>query len=85
VEKDNGEITVTRQCELLNLPRSSYYYSTTGNDDFNFELMGLINEQYTSAPFYGIRRVTAWFRAHGHEVNVKRVRKLFRRLGLQAI
>jgi len=47
--------------------------------------MEMIDEQYTKAPFYGVRRMTAWLRAQDHEVNVKRVRKLFRRLGLQAI
>jgi len=85
VEKDNGEITVARQCELLNLSKSSFYYSSTGNDDFNLELMRLIDEQFTRAPFYGVRRMTAWLRAQGYEVNPKRVRRLFQRLGLQAI
>ena len=85
VEKDNEEITVARQCELLNPPRSSYYYSTTGNDDFNLELMRLIDEQFTRAPFYGARRMTAWLRARGYEVNPKRVRRLFKCMGLQAI
>ncbi len=85
VEKDNEEITVARQCELLNLPRSSFYYSSTVNDDCNLELMRLIDEQFTRAPFYGVRRMTAWLRTQGYEVNPKRVRRLFRRLGLQAI
>jgi putative transposase len=44
--------------------------------------MGLIDEQYTKALFYGVRRMTAWLRAQGYEVNAKRVRKLFRGLGL---
>jgi len=85
VEKDNEEITVARQCELLNLPRSSFYYSSTVNDDCNLELMRLIDEQFTRAPFHGVRRMTAWLRTQGYEVNLKRVRRLFRRLGLQAI
>ncbi len=85
MEKDNGEIAVGPQCELLNLPRSSYYYSTTGNDDCNLELMSLIDEQFTRAPFYGVRRMTAWLRAQGYEVNPKRVRRLFQRMGFQAI
>ncbi len=85
MEKDNGEIAVARQCELLNLSKSSFYYSSTVNDDFNLELMRLIDEQFTRAPFYGVRRMTAWLRTQGYEVNAKRVRRLFRRLGLQAI
>jgi len=83
VEKDNRKVSVARQCELLNLPRSSFYYSSTVNDDCNLELMRLIDEQFTRAPFYGVRRMTAWLRTQGYEVNPKRVRRLFRRLGLQ--
>ena len=78
MERDNEEITVARQCELLNLSKSSFYYSSTVNDDCNPELMRLIDEQFTRAPFYGLR-------TQGYEVNPKRVRRLFRRLGLQAI
>jgi len=85
VERENEDLSIRRQCELLNLPRSSYYYSTAGNDDFNLELMRLIDEQFTRAPFYGVRKMTAWLRARGYEVNPKRVRRLFRRMGLQAI
>ncbi len=47
--------------------------------------MGLIDEQYTKAPFYGVRRMTAGLIAQGYGVNAKRLRKLFRSLGLQAI
>ncbi len=82
MERNNEEIAVARQCELLNLPRSSYYFSSTVNDQFNLELMRLIDEQFTRAPFYGVRRMTAWLRTQGYEVNPKPVRKLFRRMGL---
>lgn len=85
MEKDNEEIAVDRQCELLNLPRSSYYYSTTGNNDFNLKLMRLIDGQFTRAPFYGVRRMTAWLRTQSYEVNPKRVRRLFQRMEPQAI
>ncbi|MDD8020987.1 MAG: IS3 family transposase [Acidobacteriota bacterium] len=85
MERNNEEIAVVRQCELLNLLRSSYYYSSVVNDDCNLELMRLIDEEFTRTPFYGVRRMTAWLRAQGYGVNAKRVRKLFRRLGLQAI
>jgi putative transposase len=47
--------------------------------------MHLLDEQYTRTPYYGIRRMTAWLRAAGHEVNHKRVARLLRRMGLQAI
>jgi hypothetical protein len=47
--------------------------------------MRLLDEQYTKVPFYGVRRLTAWLRARGYIVNLKRVRVLMRRMGLQAI
>jgi len=85
VERDNEAIAVARQCELLGLSRSSYYYSSTRDDEYNLELMRLLDEQYTKVPFYGVRRLTAWLRACGYIVNPKRVRVLMRRMGLQAI
>jgi putative transposase len=85
VERDNEAIAVARQCELLGLSRSSYYYSSTRDDEYNLELMQLLDEQYTKVPFYGVRRLTAWLRAQGYIVNPKRVRVLMRRMGLQAI
>ncbi len=51
----------------------------------NLELMKLIDEQYTSCPFYGIRRVTAHLRREGFEVNAKRVARLMRKMGLRAV
>jgi putative transposase len=84
VERDNKTIAVARQCELLRLSRSSYYYGSS-RDEYNLELMRLLDEQYTKVPFYGVRRLTAWLRAHGYIVNPKRGRVLMRRMGLQAI
>ena len=53
VERDNEVIAVRRQCELLGLCRSSYYYSSTRDDKYNSELMRLLDEQYAKVPFYG--------------------------------
>jgi len=85
VERDNEAIAVARQCELLGLSRSSYYYGSSRDDEYNLELMRLLDEQYTKVPFYGVRRLKAWLRARGYIVNPKRVRVLMRRMALQAI
>jgi Transposase and inactivated derivatives len=85
VERDNKAIAVARQCELIGLSRSYYYYSSTQDDEYNLELMRLLDEQYTKVPFYGVRRMTAWLRARGYIVNPKRVRMLMWRMALQAI
>ena len=47
--------------------------------------MALIDQQYLKTPFYGSRRMTAWLRNHGHQVNRKRVRRLMQLIGLEAI
>ena len=47
--------------------------------------MKLIDEQYIETPFYGIDKMTAWLRRQGHQVNHKRVRRLMRRMGLEAV
>ena len=78
-------IPIYRQCELLSLPRSSYYYESARDDIYNQILMNLIDEQFTSTPFYGVDKMTAWLRRNGHEVNPKRVRRLMRLMGLEAI
>ncbi len=79
------EISLSRQCELLGLSRSSYYYQPVAEDEENLLLMKLIDRQYTETPFYGVRQMTAWLRREGHEVNPKRVRRLYQSMALSAI
>jgi putative transposase len=76
---------VRRQCELLGLNRSSLYYKPAGESSENLRLMRLIDEQYTACPFYGSRRMTAWLTQQGEPVNRKRVQRLMRLMGLEAI
>ena len=78
-------IPVYRQCELLGLTRSSYYYQSERDDRYNLGLMNRIDEQFTKAPFYGVPRMTAWLRLQGYLVNQKRVRRLMRKMGLEPI
>jgi putative transposase len=78
-------LSVRRQCELLGLSRSSLYYEPTGETAENLRLMRLIDEQYTARPFYGSRRMTMWLIERGEEVNRKRVQRLMRIMGLEAI
>jgi putative transposase len=51
----------------------------------DLQLMRLLDEQYTATPFYGSRRMTAWLRYQGYAVNHKRVGRLMRQMGLEAI
>jgi putative transposase len=85
VEPGHARISVARQCELLGLGRSSYYYQPRGESAENLTLLRLLDEQYTRTPFYGVRRMTAVLRAAGYAVNAKRVRRLLRTLGLETL
>src|SRR4029077_6369177 len=67
------------------LGRSSLYYEPTGEAAEDLRLMRLIDEQYTARPFYGSRRVTIRLNERGEEVNRKRVQRLMRVMGLEAI
>ena len=80
------EIPVYRQCELLGLNRSSYYYQPCRDTSYNEYLMRLIDEQYTRTPFYGIPKMTQWLREQkGERVNHKRIERLMRQMGLMAL
>jgi putative transposase len=85
VEPPHPHIRIARQCELLGLPRSTYYYPAHGESLENLHLMRLLDEKYTDTPYYGIRRMTAWLRSEGYNVNHKRVARLLRQMGLEAI
>ena len=85
IEVDNPELSVRRQCALLGLNRSSLYYEPAGETTENLRLMRLIDEQYTACPFYGSRRMTACLINQGEAVNRKRVQRLMRLIGLEAI
>lgn len=85
VEPDHPALSLTRQCALLGLARSSYYYLPPEETAENLTLLRLLDEQYTRTPFYGVRRMTAVLRAQGYRVNPKRVRRLLRRLGLETL
>lgn len=78
-------ISISRQCNLLGLSRSSYYYRSERDDSYNEYLMRLIDEQYTRTPFFGVPKMTAWLCRQGHWVNVKRIRRLMRLMGLEAV
>ena len=62
------------------------YYEPAGESPENLALMRLLDEQYTRTPFYGVEKMTRWLRdEQGYTVNPKRVRRLMRKMGLEAI
>lgn len=86
IDVHEEQIPLYRQCQLVGLSRSSLYYrSSRGDGQYAEELMRLIDEQYTRTPFYGTRRIAAWLRSQGHNVNRKRVARFMRQMGIEAI
>jgi putative transposase len=74
-----------KQCEMMSISRSSYYYEGKGESGFNLELMRLIDELFMEAPYYGSRQIAKILRRLGFCIGRKRVRRLMRKMGLQAI
>ncbi len=85
VDPEHGPLSITRQCRLVSIARSSFYYEGHGESPLNLRLMRLIDEQFLQTPFYGSRQMRRWLRRQGYTVSRKRVRRLMRLLGLQAI
>ena len=78
-------IPINRQCRILELNRSSYYYRGQGVSESDLERMRQIDEIHTKRPFYGSRRIGDWFEDQGLSVNRKRIQRLMRLMGIQAL
>lgn len=85
IEPQHQYLSIQRQCELVGLPRSSWYYQAVSENPEDLRIMRLLDEQYTRTPFYGVRKMTAWLHTIEEWENIKRVRRLLRKMGLEAI
>jgi putative transposase len=85
IEQELERISVRRQCELVGLPRASFCYEPAAETEENLMYMRLIDEQYMKTPFWGSRNMSWWLSERGHQVNRKRVQRLMRLMGLEAI
>ena len=85
IERVNPVLTVSQQCRLLAVPRSSIYRKPAEASAQELGIMALIDRQYLARPYYGSRRMAAWLATQSHLVNRKRAQRLMRRLGLAAI
>ena len=78
-------LPVSRQCALLDLPRSTFYHVPKPVTEEELGLMALIDRCHLAHPFYGSRRIRDWLEDEGHRVNRKRVQRLMRTMGLAAL
>jgi putative transposase len=85
IEADHEHLSIARQCELVSISRSSFYYRPTGETAENLALMRLIDTQFLETPWYGSRQMAMYLRRDGHKVGRKRVRRLMAIMGLMPI
>lgn len=85
IDPNNKRLSIVRQCTLAGISRSSFYYQGKGESEENLKLMRLIDRQWLKTPFFGSRRMSRYLRSEGYNVNRKRVRRLMRKMGGEAI
>lgn len=85
INKENKDLSIVRQCDLLSINRSSLYYVPKGENAHNLKLMRLIDEQFLETPFYGSRQMARHLRRQGYCVGRHRLRRLMRKMGIEAI
>lgn len=85
IDRAHSTLSVSRQCQLLEVSRASVYRRPAPVSADDLRLMELIDRQYLACPFYGSRRMAAWLATQGFAVNRKRVQRLMRLMGLVAI
>jgi putative transposase len=85
IDSDHPSLSVARQCELVKISRSGFYYKPSGESELNLVLMQLIDEQHMRTPFYGARQMVRYLRREGYDVGRKRIRRLMQKMGLCVI
>ena len=85
IERETGDVSLSRQCRLLEISRSSLYYRPKGESAETLALMRRIDELFLLYPFYGSRQMVRHLRREGVRVGRHRVRRLMRLMGIEAI
>lgn len=85
IDPAHARLSVSQQCSLLGLARSTYYYQSVGESTQNLALMERIDKLFTDRPELGVERMCQELTSPEQPVNVKRVRRLMRLMGLEAV
>lgn len=85
IDPSQKNLSIQKQCDLLAVPRSSYYYEAIPETDYNLMLMREIDKQYMESPSYGSRTMTAHLNRLGFDVNRKRTTRLMKIMGIEAM
>ena len=82
IDSDHPSLSIARQCQLVSISRSGFYYQPSGESELNLTLMRLIDEQHMRTPYYGARQMARHLRREGYVVGRKRIRRLMQKMGL---
>jgi len=85
IDTEDDIYSVRKQCLILGLNRSSWYYEPVPLSELDRTLMRLLDEKYTKTPFYGVRKMTKYLRDAGYAIGKDHVRTLLREMGLEAV
>ena len=85
IEPDNEVLSIKKQCLLLGMNRSGYYYEPKGENESNLNMMLELDKQCIDTPFYGVKKMQEHLRSLNYKVNIKPVRRLMRLMGLETI
>ena len=85
IDRDHNRLSLVSQCSLLDVSRAWVYYRPVPTRTEDLELMALMDRQYLKTPFHGSRKMKAWLLQQGYLVSLKKVRRLMRLMGLEAI
>ena len=81
IDSEHPSLSIARQCQLVSISRSGFYYQPSGESEFNLMLMRLMDEQHMRTPFYGARQMVRHLRREGYVVSHKRVRRGMQKMG----
>ena len=82
---NNKDFSIRKQCELLEVSRSNFYYEPIGENEVNLKTMRLMDEEFLDHPTHGVLQMQDFLVALGFVMNVKRIRRLLRKMGIMAI
>ena len=85
IDPQDERLSLVRQCALVGIARSSFYYRPSGESEANLRLMRTMDELHLNCPWYGSRQMARALRRMGHRVGRKRVRRLMRVMGLRSV
>lgn len=85
IETNHDKLTIERQCELIGISRSGYYYKPQTVNKETLSLINIVDEIYTQYPFFGTRKMASYLKRQGYVIGRKRVKTIYELLGLEAV